>query len=161
MGLSFLLTTRGIPQLYYGTEALMDGDKGEGDAALRMDFYGGWVGDHVDFFSGKNLSVDQQSAVQFMTKLLNWRKSKAVIHRGKLTHFIPQDNIYVYFRTLGQETVMVIMNGNNKEMKLNPDRFSELMRGKTRAKNVLTDESFQIPKDISLPPLTSLIFELE
>lgn len=161
MGISFLLTTRGIPQLYYGTEALMDGDKGEGDAALRKDFYGGWAGDQVDFFNGKNLSADQQSALQFMKKLLNWRKSKAVIHRGKLTHFVPWDNVYVYFRTLGKETVMVIMNGNNKEMKLNLDRFSEMTKGKTKAKNTLKDESFQFSKEINLPAMTTLILELE
>jgi glycosidase len=161
MGISFLLTTRGIPQLYYGTEALMDGDKGEGDAALRKDFYGGWAGDQVDFFSEKNLSADQESALQFFKRLLNWRKSKTVIHQGKLTHFIPQDNIYVYFRTLGAETVMVIMNGNNKEMKLNLDRFSELMMGKTNAKNVLTDESFHLSKEIMLMPMTTSILELD
>jgi glycosidase len=161
MGLAFLLTTRGIPQLYYGTEALMDGDKSEGDQMLRMDFYGGWAGDKIDFFSGKNLSTDQQSALTFIKKLLNWRKSKSVIHRGKLVHFIPQENIYVYFRTLKNETVMVIMNGNNKEMKLDVSRFAEMMGAKTKAKNILTEESFQITKDIVLPSMTTMILELE
>ncbi|HTH55829.1 MAG TPA: glycoside hydrolase family 13 protein [Cyclobacteriaceae bacterium] len=161
MGLVFLLTTRGVPQLYYGTEALMDGDKGEGDAELRKDFYGGWAGDRVDFFKQSNLTSDQQLAYQFLKKLLNWRKSKTVIHKGKLTHFIPQDNVYVYFRTLGEQTVMVILNGNTKEVKLSTHRFAESIKGKTKAKNILTDASIQISDEINLPPMTSLILELE
>ena len=160
MGLSFLLTARGIPQIYYGTEALMDGDASV-HPQVRMDFPGGWVGDQIDFFNGKNLSSDQQSAVQFMKKILNWRKSKAVIHQGKLKHFIPQDNIYVYFRALGNETVMAIINGNAKEMKLNTNRFAESMKGKTRAKNVVTDAAIEDLNEIILPPMTALILELE
>jgi len=160
MGLSFLLTARGIPQIYYGTEALMDGDASV-HPQVRMDFPGGWVGDQVDFFNEKNLSSDQQSAVQFMKKLLNWRKSKTVIHQGKLKHYIPQDNIYVYFRTLGNETVMVIMNGNTKEMKLNTNRFAESMKGKATAKNIVTDESIQNLNEIAIPAMTTLILELE
>ncbi len=160
MGLSLMLTTRGIPQIYYGTEALMDGD-GSVHPQIRKDFPGGWPGDQVDFFNGKNLSADQQATVQFMKKILNWRKSKSVIHRGKLTHFIPQDNIYVYFRTLGSERVMVIMNGNAKEMKLSTARFAESMNGKTKAKNVLTDESIQSLGEITLPAMTTLVLELE
>src|SRR5260221_654811 len=160
MGLSFLLTARGIPQIYYGTEALMDGDASV-HPQVRMDFPGGWVGDQVDFFNEKNLSSDQQSAVQFMKKLLNWRKSKTVIHQGKLKHYIPQDNIYVYFRTLGNETVMVIMNGNTKEMKLITNRFAESMKGKATAKNIVTDESIQNLNEIAIPAMTTLILELE
>ncbi|MBI1769372.1 MAG: glycoside hydrolase family 13 protein [Bacteroidetes bacterium] len=160
MGLSFMLTARGIPQIYYGTEALMDGD-GNVHPQVRRDFQGGWAGDQVDFFNGKNLSTDQQAAVQFMKKILNWRKSKAVIHHGKLTHFIPQDNIYVYFRTHGNETVMVIMNGNNKEMKLSTGHFAEFMKGKTKAKNVLTDESIQNLNELTLLAMTTSILELE
>lgn len=161
MGLSFMLTTRGIPQIYYGTEALMNGDKGVSDPEIRKDFPGGWAGDQADYFTGKNLSAEQQSTLQYMKKLLNWRKSKPVIHKGKLTHYIPQDNIYVYFRTQGKETVMVIMNGNTKEMKLGTIRFAESMTGKSKAKNVLTDDSVQNLNEITLPAMTTVILELE
>ena len=160
MGLTFLFTTRGIPQIYYGTEALMDGDKSDGDAVMRKDFPGGWAGDEVDFFNGKNLSANQQDALKFMQKLMNWRKTKPVIHQGKLTHFIVQDNIYVYFRTLGNETVMVTLNGNAEEKKLKTERFSEIMKGKTKAKNVLTDETLQSVNEITLPSMSALVLEL-
>jgi glycosidase len=161
MGLSFLFTTRGIPEIYYGTEAMMNGDKAVNDPEIRKDFPGGWAGDQVDYFNGKNLSADQLATLQYMKKIMNWRKSKPVVHKGKLTHYIPQDNIYVYFRTLGTETVMVIMNGNNKEMKLNTSRFAESMMGKSKGKNVLTDEAISNLNEITLPAMTTVILELE
>ncbi|GHN01269.1 neopullulanase SusA [Cytophagales bacterium WSM2-2] len=160
MGLTFMLTVRGIPQIYYGTEALMDGDASV-HPQVRRDFPGGWANDETNFFTNKNLSPDQQKTVQFMKKLLNWRKSKAVIHKGKLTHYIPQDNVYVYFRSLGNEIVMVAMNGNAKEMKLNTSRFAESIKGKMKAKNVLTDEVVQNLGEITLPPMTAVVLELE
>ncbi len=160
MGVTFLLTTRGIPQIYYGTEALMDGD-GNVHPQVRLDFPGGWPGDTADYFNGKNLSKDQQEATGFMKKILNWRKSKPVIHQGKLVHFIPQDNIYVYFRTLGQETVMVVMNGNATEKSLSTERFAELIKGKTKAKNVLIEATLQNLEVLTLPAKTALILELE
>jgi len=160
MGLTFLLTIRGIPQIYYGTEALMDGDARE-HSQIRKDFPGGWSGDEVNFFTDKNLSEDQQKTIQFMKKILNWRKSKMVIHKGKLVHYIPQDNIYVYFRSLGNETVMVAMNGNAKEIKLNTGRFAESIKGKIKAKNVLTDESLLNLNEITLPAMTAVVLELE
>jgi len=128
---------------------------------VRRDFQGGWSGDEVDFFKNKNLTLDQQEAMKFMKKILNWRKSKPVIHRGKLVHFIPQDNIYVYFRTLGTEKVMVVMNGNASEKLVNTERFAEELKGKTKAKNILTDETLQSLDTIKVPAKTALILELE
>ena len=160
MGVTFLLTVRGIPQLYYGTEALMDGDASS-HPQVRRDFQGGWAGDEVDFFKNKNLTLDQQEAMKFMKKILNWRKSKPVIHQGKLGHFIPQDNVYVYFRTLGNEKVMVMMNGNTTDKSISTERFAEQMKGRTKAKNVLTDEIFHGLETIKVPARTALILELE
>ncbi|MBS1487605.1 MAG: glycoside hydrolase family 13 protein [Bacteroidetes bacterium] len=160
MGLVFLLTTRGIPQLYYGTELLMDGNYSI-HPTVRMDVPGGWAEDKVNQFVRTGRSKEQNEAYDFMSKLLQWRKTKTVIHQGKLTHFIPEDNVYVYFRTKESETVMVLMNGNDHDMKVNTARFSECMKGKTSAQNVLTGETTQNMKEIMLPAMAAIILELK
>ncbi|MBS1559657.1 MAG: glycoside hydrolase family 13 protein [Bacteroidetes bacterium] len=159
MGLIFLLTTRGIPQLYYGTELLMDGNYSI-HPTVRMDVPGGWPGDKINQFTQAGRSKEQNEAYDFMSQLLQWRKTKSVIHQGKLTHFIPEDNVYVYFRTLGNETVMVVMNGNDKPMNLKTDRYAECLKEKSTARNVLTNESVQNLKEITVPAMTAIILEL-
>ena len=113
MALSFILTTRGIPQFYYGTEIVMQGDKNRGDGYLRQDFPGGWPGDTINAFMGKNLNDTERDAFSFAKKLLNWRKGKDVIHDGKLKQFIPDNGLYVYFRYNDKESVMVILNNSS------------------------------------------------
>ncbi|MBS1950177.1 MAG: glycoside hydrolase family 13 protein [Bacteroidetes bacterium] len=160
MGLIFLMTTRGIPQLYYGTELLMDGNYSI-HPTVRMEVPGGWPGDQVNEFTRAGRTKEQNEAYDFMSKLLQWRKTKPVIHSGKLTQFIPEDNVYVYFRHQANETVMVLMNGNDKEMKINTSRYSECMKGKTKAVNVLSAEVLQNIQEITLPSMTAVILELQ
>jgi len=160
MGLIFLLTTRGIPELYYGTELLMDGDYSI-HPTVRRDVPGGWKEDQTNSFVSSGRTKEQNDAYGFMKKLLDWRKTKPVIHQGKLIHFIPEENVYVYFRMLGSETVMVIMNGTDKEATIATKRYEEVMKGKTKGKNVLTEESLQDIGTIKVPAMTALILELE
>jgi neopullulanase len=157
----FLLTTRGIPQLYYGTEILEDGDYSI-HPTVRRDYPGGWAADKVNAFTGKGIAPEQKEATEFLKKLLSWRKQKSVIHTGKLRHYIPKDNVYIYFRDNEQgEVVMIVMNGNPKPISISTDRFIESMIGKKGAKNVLTGEVLNNLNTIDIPPLTSLILELE
>ena len=114
MGLAFIMTTRGIPQLYYGTEIIMEGDKSKGDGRLRDDFPGGWPGDGKNVFTGAGLTDPEKDALDYTRLILNWRKTKDVIHTGKLKHYIPADGIYVYFRYNNDESVMVVLNNNEK-----------------------------------------------
>ena len=160
MGLTFLFTTRGIPQIYYGTEVLMDGD-GSVHPQVRMDYPGGWAGDSLDYFEGKGLTSNQIEATNFLKKILNWRKSKPVIHNGTLKHFIPENNVYVYFRTLNREVVMVIINANDTETSLTTTRFEEVMKGKTKFKNVMTDEVGDNLQTIKIQANTAMVLELE
>jgi neopullulanase len=159
MGISFLLTTRGIPQLYYGTELLMDGD-GNNHPEIRLDFPGGWKEDKVNAFEKGGRTEEQNDVHAFLTALLNWRKKESVIHQGKLTHYIPENNQYVYFRHSDQKTIMVIMNGNKEEIQLPIKRFSENMKGFKTAVNVLTQEAVNITGSIKIPATTTLILEL-
>ena len=159
MGLTFLLTTRGIPQLYYGTEVLMDGD-GSVHPQVRRDFPGGWPGDSANYFKGTGMTADQQEAMRWIKKLLHWRKINPAIYQGKLTHFVPRDNVYVYFRTLGSATIMVLMNGNDTPATVATDRFQELMAGRTTATDVLNDRTLNGLEQIQVPGRTALVLEL-
>ncbi len=160
MGLIFLLTTRGIPELYYGTELLMDGDYSI-HPTVRRDVPGGWKEDQVNAFVSSGRTKEQNEAYDFMKKLLSWRKTKPVIHQGKLIHFIPEENIYVYFRMSETQTVMVVMNGTNTETTIATKRYEEVMKGRAKGKNVLTGETLQDLSAIKVPAMTALILELE
>ncbi|MEI7523796.1 MAG: glycoside hydrolase family 13 protein [Mariniphaga sp.] len=159
--MTFLMTTRGIPQVYFGGEILITGLKSDGDGKMRKDFPGGWEGDPVNGFSGIGLTADQSDFQQFLKKLVNWRKGKSVIHSGKLKHYYPMDNLYVYFRYNEKETVMVILNKNTENKTLNTSRFAESIQGFTTAKEVMTGNSITDLNNIVVPGKTSLILELK
>ena len=162
MGLSFIMTTRGIPQMYYGTEIVMDGDKGKGDGNLRQDFPGGWPGDSKNVFSRTGLSDTEKEALDFTQLLLNWRKNKEVIHTGKLKHYIPYDGIYVYFRYNDDESVMVIFNNNEKDTKtIGRERYKESMTGFTKGYDVITGKTIDDLDSFRIEPKTVMIIELK
>lgn len=117
-GLTFLLTTRGIPQLYYGTEILMAADKSEGDGALRRDFPGGWQSDPVSTFDRKGLTPLQQSALDYTRRMLHWRRSSKVVTHGRLEQYSPKDGLYMYTRTLGEARVIVLLNGTSQDKRV-------------------------------------------
>lgn len=160
MALAFLLTTRGIPQLYYGTELLMDGDGGY-HPNVRLDFPGGWPGDKINAFTREGRTAEQNEVFEYMKSLLNWRKSQRTIHNGKLTHFIPQDNVYVYFRHYNNECIMVIMNANNTDKILEGKTFHEVLKKFSRARNIITHNTLDDLNSFKLQPWETLIIELK
>ena len=162
MALSYLLTIRGIPQIYYGTEILLENTAKPGDHGLiRTDFPGGWKEDPRNGFTGVGLSDDQLHIQSFLKKLLNWRKKKTVIYDGKTMHFGPAKGVYVYFRYNKEEMVMVVLNKNSTTTLVNTNRFEEMMKNKKQAANVLTGEQFSLSKQLTVPPKTVLILELK
>jgi glycosidase len=160
MGMAFLLTTRGIPQLYYGTELLMEGN-GNNHSELRSDFPGGWLGDTKNAFTKEGRTSEQNEAYDYMRTLLNWRKNEPVIHTGKLTHYSVRDNMYVYFRYTNEKSIMVIMNGNTTEKVLNTKRFAENLKDAKKGMNVLTKETISDLTDLHVPAQSALIIALE
>jgi glycosidase len=161
MALTYLLTIRGIPQLYYGTEVLMDNTgKPNNHGIIRSDFPGGWKSDSVNAFTGKGLTANQLRVQLFVKKLLNWRKNADVVHNGKTLHFAPFDKVYVYFRYTNNQMIMVIMNKNEKAITIDTKRFAEIIKDKKNGTNILTGESFSIQKGLSIPPKTALILKL-
>ena len=134
--LVFLLTTRGIPQIYYGTEILMAADKANGDGALRCDFAGGWQNDTHNYFDAANRTPLQNEAFAYLQKLLQWRKGNEVIAKGKLKHFAPSKGIYAYERRQGDKSVVVFLNGTDREQTISLDTYREILPD-TSAYNVL------------------------
>jgi glycosidase len=162
MALAFILTTRGIPQFYYGTEIVMEGDKNRGDGFLREDFPGGWNGDAKNAFTGQKLSETEKDAYTFAKRLLNWRKGKEVIHSGHLKQFIPENNLYVYFRYNAKETVMVVLNNSDKETRtITRDRYLEAMNGFTHGYEVITGAEINDLSSFKIGPKTAMIIELK
>ena len=161
MALTYLLTMRGIPQLYYGTEILMENTgHHKVDGLIRSDFPGGWPGDTVNAFTGNGLNDDQQAMQVYTRQLLNWRKTNPVIATGNVRHFAPFDGIYVYFRYTADKTVMVVMNKNDKPIEIDTKRFAEVLNGRKIAKNVLTGQLQPLDKPLSVAGTSAVIFEI-
>jgi glycosidase len=149
MGLAWLLTTRGIPQIYYGTEVLMKGEKNPQDGWVRLDFPGGWAGDKKNSFTGEGLTDAEKNMQSYTRILANFRKKSSAITKGRLMQYVPKDGLYVYFRYDAKQTVMCVMNTADKEMKIDFKDYEERTNGFTKAINVVdgsvTSSSFTIP----------------
>jgi glycosidase len=161
LAMTLVATVRGIPQLYYGSEIGMAGDKAKGDPDIRHDFPGGWNGDTSNAFTKSGRNETQQQYFDFTSKLFNWRKTNAVIHFGKTKQYIPQDNVYVYFRYNEQQTVMVVMNNSNENRTFKIDRFQESIQNFKSGKEVISGKIIDLKNDISITPKSAYILELQ
>ncbi|AZA83022.1 alpha-amlyase [Chryseobacterium lactis] len=162
MALSLISTIRGIPQIYYGSEIGMRGDKSKGgDADIRRDFPGGWKSDPQNALNPATQTSGQKEFFQFTQKLLNWRKGKEVIHTGETKNYIPQDGIFTYFRYDEKESVMVILNNNETDQTLDLKRFEESLKGYSKGKEVISGKEWMLQDKIVVPAKSSLIIELE
>lgn len=162
MALTFILTIRGIPEMVYGTEILMTNSEHKNNhGVIRSDFPGGWKEDKVNAFDKTGLTNEQLSMQAWFKKLLNWRKNNDAIANGKTLHFAPFDNIYVYFRYTNEKTIMVVMNKNNKAVSFDTSRFEEILKTKSSAKNVMTNENFGLNNQLTVEPKTVAIFEIK
>lgn len=163
MALTLISTVRGIPQIYYGSEIGMRGDKNKGgDADIRRDFPGGWKGDAQNAFNPKTQTPEQQDFYNFTQKVLNWRKGKEVIHNGKTKHYMPKDKVYVYFRYNEKEKVMVLLNNNEKDQTIDLSRFAESLSGVSAGKDVISGKDFSVSSQnkLTVSGKSSLILEL-
>ncbi|MGL2962297.1 glycoside hydrolase family 13 protein [Flavobacterium sp. RSB2_4_14] len=161
IAMTIIATIRGIPQVYYGSEIGMAGNKDKGDADIRLDFPGGWNGDKNNAFSQSGRTETQNQYFDFTSKLLNWRKNKAVIHSGKTTHYVPENNVYVYFRHSDNESVMIIVNNSNERQTFKTNRFQENTNQYKTGKDIFTNASLDLKKDISIDGKSVLVLELK
>jgi neopullulanase len=159
-GVAWLLTTRGIPHFYYGTEVLMKNFKDPDDAAVRQNFPGGFKGDASNKFATTGRNAAENDAFNFVKKLANYRKNTPALQTGKLTQFVPADGVYVYFRKNAEKTIMVVMNMNKESKNIDTTRFSELTKGFSKAKNILSDATLMDIKTLKLGRYETLVLEL-
>ena len=161
MAVSLMATIRGIPQIYYGSEIGIQGDKNKGDADIRRDFPGGWATDSQNAFVANQRTETQKQYFDFTSKLFNWRKNKTVIHNGKTTQYVPENNVYVYFRYDDNETVMVIINNSNETQNIKTSRFAENIKNYELGKDVLSNKSYNLTNNIEVEGKSVLILELK
>lgn len=170
MAMTFLLTTRGIPQIYYGTEMLMAADKGKGgDGALRADFPGGWMGDPVSWFAPQGRSQAQSEAYAFLQRLLRWRQGKSgqsLMQAGELRHLSPREGVYAYSRTnqSAREHVLVVINSRGEEAPFDPAYWGELFpqgNRDVRLVDQLTGREYRFSTGARIPARTALVLQEE
>lgn len=156
---TFLLTMPGTPQIYYGTELLMHGNKSRHDGYVRLDVPGGWPGDETDHFTRAGRDAIQNEAFDYLSKLLHWRQDNEVIARGGMKHYVLQKGVYLYERFLGDDKVLVFMNGTMNEVTINLDRYAESIKGMSSAKDFLSGKTITLGETLTLSPKEVLLLQ--
>ncbi|MDU0372153.1 glycoside hydrolase family 13 protein [Hymenobacter endophyticus] len=161
LGVAWLLTCRGIPQLYYGTEVLMKNFSNP-DGKVREDFPGGFAGDKTNYFTAAGRTGQAGEAFNYVSKLAQYRKAHPVLATGKLMQFIPQDGVYTYFRYNDQgEAVMILLNGNKEEKTVDGTRFAERTGSFTGGTEITTGAALSDLKSFKVPGRTAWVVELK
>lgn len=155
-----LLTTRRIPQLYYGTEVMMNGTKGKSDGYVRKDFPGGWDGDAQNAFTAQGRTNLQNECYNFYRTLLQWRKGNDVIAKGTMTQFIPQHGAYVYARRYEGKTVLVVLNGTDSEITLPLEYYKEILKEIKEGKDVVSGQMIKLDNELKMEAREVLVIEL-
>ena len=147
---ALLLTMKRIPQLYYGTEILMNGTKEKTDGNVRQDFSGGFPGDKVNKFTNEGRTKAENAMFDWTSRLLHWRQNNDVIINGSQTQFIPQHGVYVLARQHNGKTVLTILNGKKADNQVDVARYAEVIGSHTTATDVLTGATVDLTKNIPL-----------
>ena len=159
MALTIILTTRGIPSIFYGTEIAMPSTENHGE--LRKDFPGGWENDSKNAFYDFGLNKTESEAKNFMKTILNWRKSSDAIGKGKLIHFPVTDGLYVYFRNYKEDIVMVAVNNLDQRKDIDPELYKDVIGGRKKAIEIFSENAYSLRKKISIYPKTANIFQIK
>lgn len=157
---TWLLTCRGIPQMYYGGEILMKGVTNP-DGWVRLDFPGGWPEDKVNKFTAEGRTKEEQEMYTLIRTLANFRKSSSALKTGKMMHYVPVDGLYVYFRYDNNQTIMCVMNTSDKEKAIDFSNYAERTNGFTNADNVLTGESLSTSSSFNIHSMSMIVMELK
>ncbi len=157
--LALLLTVNRIPQLYYGTEVLMNGTKQVTDGNVRKDFPGGFPGDTRSCFTTEGRTKAENDMFRWTARLLHWRQGNEVITKGKQTQFIPQNGVYVVARSYNGKNVMTVINGTSKAATMKAERYAEIIGEAQEATNILTGHKINISKDVKIAPRGVMVLE--
>ena len=157
--LALLLTINRIPQLYYGTEVLMNGTKEVTDGNVRKDFPGGFSGDSHNAFTAEGRTAEENAMFDWLSRLLHWRLGNELITKGKQVQFIPYKGIYVVARQYRGKTSLTILNGRNAEGELDVARYAEVIGNTKSAHDVMTGTAIDLSRNRKLSPRQTLIIE--
>lgn len=157
--MAILLTVKRIPQLYYGTEILMNGTKEKTDGYVRKDFPGGFPGDDHNAFTAGGRTPEENAMFTWLSRLLHWRQGNDVITKGSQTQFIPYNGVYVIARRYNGKNVMTVVNGTSRTTEFAVKRYAEVIGHNTEAKDVLTDRTVSLTDDTQLEPRKVMILE--
>lgn len=158
---ALLLTTRRIPQLYYGTEVLMNGTKKVTDGDVRKDFIGGFPGDTRSAFTREGRTADENDMFEWLSRLLHWRQGNKVISEGSMTQFMPHNGIYVFARQKDGKTVITVLNGTNNTQTFDVKRYAEVIGNAKQGMDILTNKTINLDVDgITMQPRESMVIEL-
>ncbi|HLY68868.1 MAG TPA: alpha-amylase family glycosyl hydrolase [Puia sp.] len=161
MGISLLLTQRGIPQIYYGTEILMKNFKNPSDAEVRKDFPGGWQEDSVNKFTVPGRTTLENEAYNFVKKIAHFRLNCSAIKSGKMMQYVPDNGLYVFFRYDKNQTIMCVMNTADKQKDINLKKYSERITGFTHAENVVDGARYSLSDQLTIPAYQFWILNLK
>ena len=161
MAMTFVLTTRGIPEIYYGSEILLTTGADKGHGVLRRDFPGGWPTDERNAFTEQGRTDKENDMFNFVKNLLNYRKSSEVLQAGSLRHFIPQDGIYTYFRYNLHDTVMVAMNNNEVEKTFETRRYVEFLKNHKTGTDIISGQTLKDLSNLTLQAKSAMVIELK
>jgi len=158
--IGLLLTLRGIPSMYYGTELGFKGNA-QPDGNVRQDLSGGWEEDRTNKFTDQGRTTQEKDIYKFTKTLANYRQNSSALQTGKLIHFIPENGIYVYFRYDDTKTVMIILNATDSKTKITTLRYNEILNKFTKAKNIISGKKLIDISNITIEKNSILILELE
>jgi len=161
MAMAFILTTRGIPEIFYGTELLLTTGADKGDGTKRRDVEGGWPGDKRDLFTSSGRNTAENDMYLFMKTLLDYRKSSTSLQSGRLVHFIPRDGIYTYFRYDEGSTVMIVMNNNDENQIIETSRYNEFLKRFSSGRDIIRNNEIRDITKLTVPAKSVLIIELK
>jgi len=162
MMMGFLMTTRGIPSMLYGTELLLDGNISKGEGFVRKDFPGGWANDTQNGFTLQGLSPKHREFSAFVKRLVTWRKTATTLHHGEFKHYKPAEGIYVFGKSTDDDGIMVIINNSDSnKWRLDLSKYQDMLKQFTSATDVLTGNSFDDLDDLLVLPKSILIFDLQ
>jgi len=159
--LALLLTVRRIPQLYYGTEILMNGTKEVTDGNVRKDFPGGFPGDKHNAFTANGRTRAEQNMFAWLSRVLHWRQNNPAIISGRQTQFIPCQGVYVIARTTDDRCVLTIINGRNHEAELQVARYAEVIPAGATAIDITTGRSHSLATNVKLRPRQTMILDIK
>jgi len=159
MGLAMLITARGYPQIYYGTEIMMDGIAGNYEGH-RLDFPGGWNTDKRNAFVSNGRTKAENEVFNYLKTLLNYRKNNPVLQNGKMKQFIPENGLYVTFRYNKEKSVMIIANNNLVNKEINLQRYAEMLKDKNQGIEITTGNKYTLSDNIPIPAKTVLILDI-